>query len=107
VCSNGGSLGALNHAIVVDQFERLRQGDSWWFERSGVLDAATLLEVQSTLFVDVVKRNSNLKNVQDNYFFFKTSVGGKVVALVGSICVEALRLHCHVGTLRVLAVARR
>ncbi len=80
MCSNGGSLGALNHAIVVDQFERLRQGDAWWFERSGVLDAATLLEVQSTLFVDVVKRNSNLKNVQDNYFFFKTSVGGKWVS---------------------------
>ena len=84
MCSNGGSLGALNHAIVVDQFERLRKGDSWWFERSGVLDAATLLEVQSTLFVDVVKRNSNLKNVQDNYFFFKTSVGGKkMVAVCG------------------------
>ncbi len=47
----GGSLGALNHAIVVDQFERLRQGDAWWFERSGVLVASTLLEVQGTLFV--------------------------------------------------------
>ena len=36
---------------MLDQFERLRQGDSWWYERSGVLDAATLLEVQGTLFV--------------------------------------------------------
>ena len=26
--------------------------------------------------VDIVKRNTNLKNVQDNFFFFKTSVGG-------------------------------
>lgn len=47
----GGSLGELNHLIVVDQFQRLRAGDSWWYERSGVLDAATLAEVQGTLFV--------------------------------------------------------
>ena len=47
----GGSLGELNHLIVLDQFQRLRAGDSWWYERSGVLDAATLLEVQGTLFV--------------------------------------------------------
>lgn len=50
----GGSLGELNHKIVLDQFERLRQGDSWWYERSSVLDAATLLEVQGTLFVSRV-----------------------------------------------------
>jgi hypothetical protein len=32
--------------------------------------------------VDVVKRNTNLKNVQDNYFFFKTAVGGAWTRLV-------------------------
>jgi hypothetical protein len=26
--------------------------------------------------VDVVKRNTNVKNVQQNFFFFKTAVGG-------------------------------
>jgi len=26
--------------------------------------------------VDVAKRNTNLKNLQDNFFFFKTAVGG-------------------------------
>jgi hypothetical protein len=96
--SKGGSLGALNHAIVVDQFERLRQGDAWWFERSGVLDAATLLEVQSTLFVDVVKRNTNLKNVQDNFFVFKTTVGGMrcgwVGVLVWRLIAQLVREHC-------------
>jgi hypothetical protein len=50
-CRQGGSLGELNHAIVVDQFSRLRQGDSWWYERVGVLDSATLAEVQRTLVV--------------------------------------------------------
>jgi hypothetical protein len=47
----GGSLGELNHAIVVDQFSRLRQGDSWWYERPGVLDRASRAEVKGTYFV--------------------------------------------------------
>ncbi len=51
----GGSLGELNHAIVVEQFSRLRQGDSWWYERSGVLDRSTLQEIQSTLFVSAAE----------------------------------------------------
>ncbi len=51
VCSQGGSLGELNHAIVLDQFNRLRQGDRWWYERYGILDDATLAEVKSTRFV--------------------------------------------------------
>jgi hypothetical protein len=102
----------------MDQFTRTRAGDSWWYERPGVLDSATYSEVQKTLLVsftamrmysardkdvhsitllkrltrvcamlacarflgcnqvDVVRRNTDLKNIQDNYFFFKTQVGG-------------------------------
>jgi hypothetical protein len=51
VCSAGGSLGALSHAIVVDQFTRLRDGDSWWYENPGVLDPATLSNVKGTSWV--------------------------------------------------------
>ncbi len=36
---------------MVDQLSRLWQGDSWWYERAGVLDRSTLQEVQITLFV--------------------------------------------------------
>ncbi len=47
----GGSLGALNHAIVVDQFTRLRDGDSWWYENPGVLDVPTLNAVKKATWV--------------------------------------------------------
>jgi hypothetical protein len=50
-CRACGSLGALNHAIVVDQFTRLRDGDSWWYENPGVLDVPTLNAVKSTTWV--------------------------------------------------------
>ena len=47
----GGSLGALHHAIVSDQFTRLRDGDSWWFENPGVLDLPTLSQIKATTWV--------------------------------------------------------
>jgi hypothetical protein len=49
----GGSLGALSHAIVVDQFTRLRDGDRWWYENPGVLDVPTLRQIQATSWVRV------------------------------------------------------
>ena len=49
--SEGSSLGPLNHAMVVDQFTRLRDGDSWWYENPGVLDAPTLNQIKATTWV--------------------------------------------------------
>jgi hypothetical protein len=51
ICSAGGSLGALSHAIVVDQFTRMRDGDSWWYENPGVLDVPTLNQIKATTWV--------------------------------------------------------
>lgn len=76
----GGSLGALHHAIVSDQFTRLRDGDSWWFENPGVLDLPTLSQIKATTWADVVKRNTMLTDgdLQDDCFFFITAFGGVV-----------------------------
>ncbi len=49
--SFGGSLGPLAHNIFVEQFTRTRNGDSFWYERSGVLDADVLAEVKQTTLV--------------------------------------------------------
>lgn len=51
--SEGSSLGPLNYAMVVDQFTRLRDGDSssWWYENPGVLDAPTLNQIKATTWV--------------------------------------------------------
>ena len=59
--------------------------------------------------VDLVKRNTNLRNVQDNYFFFKTAVGGgcchegvSPMSPVGPPCavrVPLLSLLCVLGAL--------
>ncbi len=49
--------------------------------------------------VDVVKRNTGLKNLQDDYFFFRTSVGGVcvwalTVLQVAIVVAQALLLSC-------------
>ena len=66
-------MGALNHAIVVDQFTRLRDGDSWWYENPGVLDAPTLNQIKATTWVRAdlisVVQNVSRKGVQQGLFF--------------------------------------
>ncbi|KAJ3017387.1 hypothetical protein HKX48_003561 [Thoreauomyces humboldtii] len=51
------NLGPLYTKIIVDQFRRLRDGDPFWFETSGVLTAAHLDQIRHTSLRDVVARN--------------------------------------------------
>ena len=51
----GSQLGGLFHAIVTDQFERLRDCDRFWYER--VYSGAKLDQIRSTTLADVIRRN--------------------------------------------------
>jgi hypothetical protein len=72
----GGSLGPLFTAIVADQFERLRDGDRFWYERD--LNRRELAQVRSTSLADVISRNTTTTNLQDDVFYFHTSISGTV-----------------------------
>jgi hypothetical protein len=74
----GSSVGPLTRAIIADQFERLRAGDRFWYQRS--LKSADLTMVNNTTLADVIRRNTTITNIQDNAFFYKTEVTGKVFA---------------------------
>ena len=73
---SGGSVGPLFGAILVDQFERVRDGDRFWFERD--LNRRTLRQVRSTTLADVISRNTSTTNLQDNVFFFFNTIEGQV-----------------------------
>lgn len=73
----GASVGPLVQRILADQFSRLRDGDRFWYQRS--LAGRELQDVQSTTLADVIRRNTNLTNVQQNVFFFKVEIGGRVL----------------------------
>ena len=63
----GSQLGGLFHAIVKDQFERLRDCDRFWYER--VYSGAELEEIRSTTLADVIRRNTRIGSELSNDVF--------------------------------------
>jgi hypothetical protein len=74
----GSSLGETFTRIIVDQFSRLRDGDRYWYQNA--LPANAVRAVQNNSLVDVIRRNTQLTNLQPNVFFFRTSIGGNIFA---------------------------
>jgi hypothetical protein len=72
----GASVGPLLRRILADQFQRLRDGDRFWYERD--LSASELRMVRNTSLADIVRMNTTNTNLQENVFFFHTSVSGQV-----------------------------
>ncbi|MCK5709999.1 MAG: peroxidase, partial [Deltaproteobacteria bacterium] len=63
----GAHLGEFYHLIVKTQFEALRDGDRFWYERK--LSGAKLQEVRTTRLSDVIRRNTSIgSELQDNVF---------------------------------------
>ena len=63
----GSSTGELIRTVLVDQFERIRAGDRFWYQRS--LSGADLHRVENTTLADVIERNSGVSNLQRNVFY--------------------------------------
>jgi peroxidase len=72
----GSSVGPLTRAILSDQFERLRDGDRMWFEKT--FSGRMLNQLENTTLADIVERNTNLTNLQANLFIFRDSISGTV-----------------------------
>ncbi len=75
----GSSVGELTQTIIVDQFERIRDGDRFWYEN--VFSGRELRTLQATSLADVIERNTNVSGLQDNVFFMRAEVSGQVLGL--------------------------
>jgi len=64
----GSSVGPTFQRIIADQFERTRDGDSNWYERS--FSGRQLAALQATHLSDIIRRNTTITKLQDNVFFF-------------------------------------
>ena len=72
----GSSVGPTFQKIIAHQFERTRDGDANWYERS--FSGRQLAALRATKLSDIIRRNTSLTKIQDNVFFFdeeKTLVG--------------------------------
>ena len=74
----GSSLGQTFTRIIVEQFTRLRDGDSYWYQRT--LPQSLVRNVERTSLADIIRRNTGLSNLQGDVFFFRTSLSGTAFA---------------------------
>lgn len=63
----GSSMGELFTTVLVDQFERLRDGDRFWYENQ--FRGRLLRDLENTTLADVIERNSDVEQLQPNVFF--------------------------------------
>lgn len=64
---DGTSMGETFAAIITDQFTRIRDGDRFWYEN--LFEGSLLEQIDSVTLADVIQRNSDVANLQDNIFF--------------------------------------
>jgi len=63
---DGAIVGALNAAIIGDQFDRLRSGDRYWYER--MFDGDVLAWINNRSLADIIRDNTNISWMQDDVF---------------------------------------
>ena len=67
----GAMVGETFHRIIADQFERLRDGDRFWFQNDPyfIANPSLLAEVRSTTLADIIRRNTTIgSELPDNVF---------------------------------------
>ncbi|MGI9364998.1 MAG: peroxidase family protein [Rhizobiaceae bacterium] len=62
----GSLLGPLIHAAMVDQFGRLRDADSFWYESRMSEDELSM--IKGVTLSDIIERNSGVDTIQDDVF---------------------------------------
>ena len=63
----GGSAGALMTAVIVDQFQRTRDGDRFWYQNDSVL-VPYLNAINSATLSSIIQANTDITNIQSNAF---------------------------------------
>ena len=71
-----GSLGETATVIIADQFERLRDGDRFYYENT--LNNREIREIENTTLADIIERNTNVDSLQSNVFYFAPTIKGTV-----------------------------
>ncbi|MBX3374760.1 MAG: hypothetical protein KF817_13085 [Phycisphaeraceae bacterium] len=65
----GAAVGPTFHAIIRDQFLRLRDGDRFWFENDPAFTEADREMIRGTTLADIIVRNTELTHLPEQVFF--------------------------------------
>ena len=74
----GASVGPTIARVLVDQFQRIRNGDRLWYQNQ--FSGQLLRDIDNTQLSDILKRNTSLTNLQSNVFVFLATFEGTVYA---------------------------
>ena len=74
----GASVGPLVQRVIADQFMRLRDGDRFWYQNA--FSGRQLEALEHTRLSDIIRRNTGVNNIQDDVFYFRTAIAGRVFA---------------------------
>jgi hypothetical protein len=89
----GSSVGPLVRAIVGNQFERLRDGDRFFYTHDALLQSDAVrqvLDLGDVSLANVIRWNTNVSHLQDSVFFEAPAAGGGAAAVLD---VRAEGLH--------------
>lgn len=64
---SNSSMGETFTAIIVDQFERIRSGDRYWYQNT--FSGRQLQQLEQTSLSDIIQRNTDITGLQTNVFF--------------------------------------
>ncbi|GAB5406421.1 MAG: peroxidase family protein [Aureliella sp.] len=73
----GSSVGETAGTIIAEQFERLRDGDRFWYENT--FSGSDLRQLRQTTLADVIENNTNVTGLQENVFFMRAELSGRVL----------------------------
>ncbi len=72
---DGAIVGPVFHAILTDQFVRIRDGDSFWYENGRFTDEE-MVAIKSTSLADIIERTTGVEYLQDSAMFAHDRQGG-------------------------------
>ena len=90
--AEGSSLGETSTLIIADQFERLRDGDRFYYENT--MSDREIRQIENTTLADIIEQNTNNRSLQSNVFFFAPTIAGTVTSdtpIVDQIAVHSVR----------------
>ncbi|KAF3695780.1 Eosinophil peroxidase [Channa argus] len=72
----GGRVGPLLGCLISKQFERIRQGDRFWWENDGVFTEAQRSSLRQTSFARIICDNTGITEVPQNPFLYRPRGSG-------------------------------
>jgi len=61
---NGGIMGELFSVILVDQFERLRAGDRFWYQNDGLFEDVWMEYIEGSTLSHIITSNTGISSIQ-------------------------------------------